>query len=78
MGADFQELRSNFVGSAQDLELFRKATAGTVTDGGLIQLSNYTSDLGVSLKDQALLFSLAEDASDKYGGTVAENFEKSC
>ena len=76
MGADFQELRSNFVGSAQDLELFRKATAGTVSDGGLIQLSNYASDLGISLKDQALLFSLAEDASDKYGGTVAENFER--
>ena len=76
MGADFQELRSNFVGSAQDLELFRKATAGTVSDGGLIQLSNYASDLGISLKDQALLFSLAEDAADKYGGTVPENFER--
>ena len=76
MGADFQELRSNFIGSAQDLELFRKATAGTVSDGGLITLSNYASDLGVSLKDQALLFSLAEDASDKYGGTVQDNFER--
>ncbi len=51
MGADFQELRSNFIGSAQDLELFRKATAGTVSDGGLITLSNYASDLGVTLKD---------------------------
>jgi len=76
MGADFQELRSNFIGSAKDLELFRKATAGTVSDGGLITLSNYASDLGVSLKDQALLFSLAEDASDKYGGTVQDNFER--
>ena len=76
MGADFQELSSNFVGSAQDLELFRKATAGTVADGGLIQLSNYASDLGVSLKDQALLFSLAEDAGDKYGGTVEDNFQR--
>ena len=76
MGADFQELRSNFIGSAKDLELFRKATAGTVSDGGLIQLSNYASDLGISLKDQALLFSLAEDAADKYGGTVPENFER--
>ena len=76
MGADFQELRSNFIGSAQDLELFRKATAGTVADGGLIQLSNYASDLGVSLKDQALLFSLAEDAGDKYGGTVEDNFQR--
>ena len=62
--------------SAKDLELFRKATAGTVSDGGLIQLSNYASDLGISLKDQALLFSLAEDAADKYGGTVPENFER--
>ena len=76
MGADFQELRSNFIGSAQDLELFRKATAGTVSDGGLITLSNYASDLGVSLKDQALLFSLAEDAGDKYGGTVEDNFQR--
>ncbi|MBK9404764.1 MAG: hypothetical protein IPN57_09560 [Ignavibacteria bacterium] len=76
MGADFQELRSNFIGSAKDLELFRKATAGTVSDGGLIQFSNYASDLGVSLKDQALLFSLAEDAADKYGGTVQDNFER--
>jgi len=76
MGAEFQEMSSNFVGSAQDLELFRKATAGTVSDGGLILLSNYASDLGVSLKDQALLFSLAEDASDKYGGTVQDNFER--
>ncbi|MBK6773419.1 MAG: hypothetical protein IPG78_15080 [Ignavibacteria bacterium] len=76
MGADFQELRSNFIGSAKDLELFRKATAGTVSDGGLIQLSNYASDLGVSLKDQALLFSLAEDASDKYGGTTEDNFQR--
>lgn len=75
-GASFQELRSNFIGSAADLELFRKATAGTVTDGGLIQLSNYASDLGVSLNDQALLFSLAEDAADKYGGTVEDNFQR--
>ena len=76
MGAELEVLRSNFIGTTADLELFRKATAGTVTDGGLIQLSNYASDLGVSLKDQALLFSLAEDAADKYGGTVPENFER--
>ena len=76
LGSAFQEMSSNFVGSARDLELFRKATAGTVTDGGLIQLSNYASDLGVSLKDQALLFSLAEDAADKYGGTTEENFQR--
>ena len=75
-GAAFEELRSNFIGSAKDIELFRKATAGTVSDKGLIELSNYASDLGVSLQDQALLFSLAEDAADKYGGTVEENFNR--
>lgn len=75
-GAELEVLRSSFAGTTKDMELFRTATAGTVTEGGLIQLSNYASDLGVSLKDQALLFSLAEDAADKYGGTVPENFER--
>lgn len=76
MGAELNVLRSNFIGSAKDIELFRKATAGTVDDAGLIKLSNYASDLGVQLKDQAMLFSLAEDAADKYGGSVESNFER--
>lgn len=76
MGAELNVLRSNFIGSAKDIELFRKATAGTVDDGSLIKLSNYASDLGVNLEDQAKLFSLAEDAADKYGGSVESNFER--
>jgi len=74
LGAELSVLRDNFAGSAQDLELFKKATAGTVTEANLIKLSNQASDLGVSLKDQALLFALAEDAGDKYGGSLEENF----
>lgn len=76
LGTELQVLRDNFSGTNQDLELFRKATAGTVGEAGLIKLSNQASDLGVSLKDQALLFSLAEDAGDKYGGSVEENFNR--
>ena len=75
-GAEFEELSSNFQGSAKDMELFRKATSGTVSDGSLIKLSNYASDLGVNLGDQSKLFSLAEDAADKYGGGVEANFQR--
>lgn len=69
-------LRANFKGNAEDLELFKKATADTVSEANLIKLSNQATDLGVSLKDQALLFSLAEDAADKYGTGVEEGMMK--
>lgn len=69
-------LRDNFEGTKEDLELFKIAVAGTVTEGDLIRLSNQASDLGISLKDQAILFSLAEDAADKYGTTTIEGFQK--
>lgn len=75
-GAELTVLRSSFQGSEEDLELFRQATARTVSDGDLIKLSNYASDLGVALKDQAQLFSLAEDSADKYGGSVQDNFSR--
>lgn len=75
-GAELTVLRSSFQGSEQDLELFRQATARTVSDGDLIKLSNYATDLGVALKDQAQLFSLAEDSADKYGGSVQDNFSR--
>lgn len=74
--AELDVLRENFRGTTEDLELFRKASAGTVTEAGLIKLSNQATDLGLSLKDQALLFSLAEDAGDKYGGNLESNFQK--
>lgn len=69
-------LRANFKGSAQDVELFRKATAGTVTEANLLKLSNQATDLGLTIQQQAILFSLAEDAADKYGGGVEENFQR--
>jgi ABC-type transporter Mla subunit MlaD len=76
MASELAVLRSNFQGTNTELSLFRTATAGTVSDGSLIKLSNYASDLGVNMEDQAKLFSLAEDAADKYGGTVEDNFER--
>lgn len=74
--AKLEVLRANFRGTAQDIELFKKATAGTVTEANLIKLSNQASDLGISLKDQAILFSLAEDSADKYGTSVEEGMMK--
>ncbi|HEX2866103.1 MAG TPA: hypothetical protein VHO03_03625 [Ignavibacteriales bacterium] len=74
--AEMEVLRSTFQGSAEDIELFRKATAGTVTEAGLIKLSNQATDLGITMKDQAIFFNMAEDAADKYGGSIEENFQK--
>jgi hypothetical protein len=62
--ARFETQRANFQGTTADIELFRIATAGTVDDGSLIKLSNQASDLGIGLKEQAVLFSLSEDAAD--------------
>jgi len=74
--ARFDTLKANFQGTTEDIELFRKATSGTVDDASLIKLSNQASDLGVGLEQQAILFSLAEDAADKYGTSVEEGFQK--
>lgn len=76
LGASLSELRGSFEGTSNDLELFRKATAGAVDEAGLIELSNKASDLGVTLDKQAQLFSLAEESADKYGGSLEENFQK--
>jgi len=76
VGASLNNLRAGFAGTAKDMELLRKATAGTVGEAGLIALSNQATDLGLSMENQAKLFSLAEDAGDKYGGSLEENFQK--
>jgi len=76
VGASLNNLRAGFAGTAKDMELLRKATAGTVGEAGLIALSNQATDLGLTLEEQAKLFSLAEDAGDKYGGSLEENFQK--
>lgn len=74
--AELEVLRSVFQGSTEDINLFKQATANTVSEASLIKLSNQASDMGISLKDQAVFFSLAEDAADKYGGSTEENFQK--
>lgn len=82
--ARFEVLSENFAKqfggnvdlAESQLEKFRIATAGTVSDANLIKLSNQASDLGVDLKSQTILFSLAEDAADRYGTSVEEGFQK--
>jgi len=71
-----QQFSGNVQLAKETLDDFRTATAGTVTDANLIKLSNQASDLGVGLKEQTILFSLAEDAADKYGTSVEEGFQK--
>lgn len=75
-GADLQVLRDNFKGTADDIERFRVATARTVSEANLIKLSNQASELGLSLKDQVILFALAENSADKFGGKTEDNFMK--
>lgn len=75
-GANLTVLRANFKGTQKDLELFGKATTGNLGEGALIKLSNRATDLGFVMKDQALLFDLAENASDAYGGSIEENFDR--
>lgn len=75
-GLSLEVLRGSFNGTQQDLEFFRTATANTVTDASLIKLSNQAFDLGVSLRDQAILFAMAEDAGDKYGEGVEQGFQR--
>lgn len=75
-GANLTVLRSNFKGTQQDLELFGKATTGNLGEAALIRLSNRATELGFAMKDQALLFDLAENAADSYGGSIEENFDR--
>lgn len=74
--AELEVLRNNFKGTKEDIELFRKATAGTVSEANLLKLSNQADDLGITIQDQAKFFFLAEEASDKYGTSLEESFQK--
>lgn len=74
--ATIKVMRDNFEGTAEEIELFRQATARTVSEGNLIRLSNQATDLGLSIKDQALFFALSENAADKLGVSVEEAFQK--
>lgn len=74
--AGFNELRNAFKGTEEDIKNFQKATAGTVSKGDLIKMSNQMSDLGINLKQQTILFALAEDQADAYGTSVQEGMQK--
>ncbi|NWF87913.1 MAG: hypothetical protein HXY50_00460, partial [Ignavibacteriaceae bacterium] len=73
-GLGLDVLRSNFKGTQEDIELFRKATSGIVSEANLIKFSNQATDLGLSLEQQAIFFDLADDAADKYGTTIEQGF----
>ena len=74
--AAFEEAMSFFKGSAQDMDNLRKSVKGTVSDFNLVKLSNQAADLGVEIKQQPLLFALAEKAADAYGTSIEEGFQK--
>ncbi|RJP64402.1 MAG: hypothetical protein C4539_14580 [Ignavibacteriales bacterium] len=75
-GAEVEVLRSTFKGTTDDIQLFRQATAGTVTEANLIKLSNQATNLGVSLRDQVILFAMVEAAGDEMGVSLEESFQQ--
>lgn len=75
-GVGEKVLKEEFEGTAQDIENFRRATARTVDEGGLIKLSNQASDLGISMKDQVLLFALSERAGNRFNTDTETGFQK--
>lgn len=74
--ADFKEIADNFRGTAEDIDLFQKATGRVVGKGDLLKLSNQATDLGIPLKVQPVLFLAAKEAAEKYGISVEEGFQK--
>jgi len=73
--ADFEELRSHFVGAEKDIYNFQKATSFTVGKSDLIKLSNQASDLGIELSKQPMFFLLAKTAAEKYGTDLSTAFQ---
>lgn len=74
--AKFEEISSFFKGSAQDMTNFRNAVKGTVSDMGLMRLSNQANDLGVVMKEQPLFFAMAKRAAEAYGTSAEEGFQR--
>jgi hypothetical protein len=70
------EAKSYFSGTVEEMEALRKATKETADDQSLIELSNKAKDMGISFKDQVLLFAMAKEASEKYGGDVSAGMER--
>jgi hypothetical protein len=76
LSMELDVLKSHFSGTSEDIEKLKDATGHTVSEAGLIKLSNQASDLGVSLKNQETLFSVARNAANKYGIDISEAFQK--
>ena len=76
LAAGLNELRDTFRGTKEDLELFRKATAGTVNESSLIKMSNQATMLGLSMQEQAKFMYLSREAAHSLGITVEEAFTK--
>jgi hypothetical protein len=76
-GANLTVARSNFKGSAEDIQAFNTALAGNLLESQIINLSNRLTDLGYSVDQQTQIFFLAEKAADSYGVSLEEAFEKS-
>lgn len=73
--AKLQVLRSAFKGTKEDLDLLKKASAGSLTESQIIPLSNKATQIGLKLQEQARLLSYAEDLADKGIGDTSANFD---
>jgi len=74
-GAKLKVLRENYKGTADDLELLKKATAGTLTEAQLIPIFNKaTEQMKITTNETARLLAYSEDLADKGIGTLTENF----
>lgn len=74
-GATLKVLRENYKGTTEDLELLKKATAGTLTEEQLIPIFNKaTEQMKLTTNETARLLAYSEDLADKGIGTLTENF----
>jgi len=74
-GAQLKVLRENYKGTAEDLELLKKATAGTLTEEQLIPIFNKaTEQMKLTTNETARLLAYSEDLADKGIGSLTENF----
>jgi hypothetical protein len=69
-------MREHFKGTEEHLESFRIATGRIADDMTLIRISNQATDLGISLRDQTVLFYMVKEAADKYGTDLESAFQK--
>ena len=74
-GAKLKVLRDNFKGTAEDLALLQKASAGTLSESELIPMYNkVTEQMKLTTEQTARLLAYSEDLADKGIGSLTENF----